>query len=157
MTKCYLCEKGVLKVKEVPYTIYGEPVGNFKGEVCEQCGETFFDEDVSKKMTEIAKKKGLWGLQAKTKIGQAGTTLDIRLPKRIIESLPIKLDCIAIEGIKKELKSEAGIISYPASNLLCGDRNQSLRAPSLMTTSYTFGSWPYLALNCALASRINES
>ena len=41
-------------------------------------------------MTEIAKEKGLWGLQAKTKIGRAGTTLDIRLPKRIIKFLDLK-------------------------------------------------------------------
>ena len=41
-------------------------------------------------MSEIAKKKGLWGLQTKPKIGQAGTTLDIRLPKKIIEFLDLK-------------------------------------------------------------------
>ena len=41
-------------------------------------------------MTEIAKKKGLWGLQSKTKIGQAGTNSDVRLPKRIIEFLNLK-------------------------------------------------------------------
>jgi antitoxin component of MazEF toxin-antitoxin module len=45
---------------------------------------------VSKKMTEIAKSKGIWGLQTKTKIGQAGTTLDIRLPKKIIDFLNLK-------------------------------------------------------------------
>ena len=41
-------------------------------------------------MTESAKKKGLWGLNAESKIGQSGTTLDIRLPKKIIEFMNLK-------------------------------------------------------------------
>ena len=88
--KCYMCEEGYLTKKKVDYKLYGVDIGNFNAEVCSKCGEVFFDEDTSKKMTEIAKKRGLWGLQAKTKIGQAGTTLDIRLPKRIIEFLNLK-------------------------------------------------------------------
>lgn len=87
MTKCYLCEKGVLRVREVPYAVYGEPVGKFKAEVCEVCGETFFDEGTSRKITAATKQKGLFGLGAKTKIGQAGSTLDVRLPKKIIDFL----------------------------------------------------------------------
>nr|MCK4930003.1 YgiT-type zinc finger protein [Nanoarchaeota archaeon] len=88
--KCYICEKGSLTKKKVDYKLYGISIGKFEAEICDKCGETFFDEDVSRKMTEIAKKKGLWGLQAKTKIGQSGTTLDIRLPKRIITFLNLK-------------------------------------------------------------------
>lgn len=90
MTKCYLCEKGILRVREVPYNLYGETVGKFKADVCEECGETFFDEETSAKITLATKAKGLWGIEAKTKIGQAGSTLDIRLPKRIIEFLNLK-------------------------------------------------------------------
>ncbi|MBI2130977.1 YgiT-type zinc finger protein [Candidatus Woesearchaeota archaeon] len=88
--KCYICETGNLNKLKVDYFLYGTSLGKFDAEVCDKCGETFFDEKVSKKMTEIAKKKGLWGLQAKTKIGQAGTALDIRLPKRIIDFLNLK-------------------------------------------------------------------
>ena len=87
--KCVICN-GDLTEKIVEHKEFGVSFGKFKGMVCNKCGETFFDEDVSKKMTEIAKKKGLWGLQTKTKIGQAGTTLDIRLPKRIIDFLNLK-------------------------------------------------------------------
>jgi len=90
MTKCYLCEKGVLRIREVPYSLYGEPIGKFKAEVCEACGETFFDEETSQKISVATKVKGLWGMEAKTKIGQAGSTLDIRLSKRIIEFLNLK-------------------------------------------------------------------
>ena len=90
MKKCYICETGSLSRKSVGYKLYGVLIGNFGAEVCNKCSEIFFDEETSKKMTEIAKKKGLWGLQSKTKIGQAGTTLDIRLPKKIIEFLNLK-------------------------------------------------------------------
>ena len=88
--KCYVCEKENLIKKRVDYNLYGVNIGKFNAEVCNKCGEIFFDENTSKKMTEIAKKKGLWGLQTKTKIGQSGTTLDVRLPKRIIEFLNLK-------------------------------------------------------------------
>lgn len=88
--KCYICEKGSLAKKKVDYKLYGVSIGKFDAEVCGKCGEVFFDEDASKKMNEIAKKKGLWGLQTKTKVGQAGTTLDIRLPKKIIDFLNLK-------------------------------------------------------------------
>ncbi|HLD05690.1 MAG TPA: hypothetical protein VJG90_08275 [Candidatus Nanoarchaeia archaeon] len=90
MVKCYLCEKGTLSRKKVDYELYGTSLGKFMAETCNACGEIFFSENVSKKMTELAKKKGLWGLYAKTKIGQAGTTLDIRLPKKIIQFLNLK-------------------------------------------------------------------
>ena len=88
--KCYICEKGNLRKEKVDYKLYGISLGKFNAEVCSKCGENFFEESVSKKMTEIAKKKGLWGLQTKTKIGQSGTTLDIRLPKRVIDFFNLK-------------------------------------------------------------------
>ena len=88
--KCYICEIGNLERRRVEYKFYGVELGMFNAEVCNHCGEIFFDENVSKQITTIAKKKGLWGLQTKTKIGQSETTLDIRLPKRIIDYLKLK-------------------------------------------------------------------
>ncbi len=90
MEKCYLCEQGQLKKKEVPYRLYGELVGYFKAEVCNKCGEVFFDEETSQEISKAAKAKNLWGLGSRTKIGQAGSTLDIRLPKKIIEFLNLR-------------------------------------------------------------------
>lgn len=90
MKKCYLCEKGELKKKKVPYTLYSELIGTFEAEICTTCGETFFDEKTSEKITAATKAKGLWGLGVQTKIGQAGNTLDIRLSKKIIEFLDLK-------------------------------------------------------------------
>ncbi|MBI2667239.1 hypothetical protein HYX17_00540 [Candidatus Woesearchaeota archaeon] len=88
--KCYICEKGNLKKERIEYNLYGISLGKFDALKCPKCSEIFFDEETSKKMTDIAKQKGLWGLEAKTKIGQAGTTLDIRLPRRLIEFLKLK-------------------------------------------------------------------
>ena len=88
--KCYICEKDSLKKKKAPYSLFGVKIGDFNAEVCNKCKEAFFDEKTSEKISGIVKEKGLWGLAYKTKIGQAGTTLDIRLNKKIIEFMKIK-------------------------------------------------------------------
>ncbi|MBI2138254.1 AbrB/MazE/SpoVT family DNA-binding domain-containing protein [Candidatus Woesearchaeota archaeon] len=88
--KCYLCGKGRLTSQLVDYALYGIHLGKFQAEACNKCNERFYTEAASKTMTEIAKKKGLWGLQARTKLGWAGTTLDIRLPKKIISFMGLK-------------------------------------------------------------------
>ncbi len=88
-TTCWECGKEMLK-KSVEYKLHGVLLGKFPAFVCEACKETIFSEKTSKAITAIAKQKGLWGLQAKTKVGQAGKTLDIRLPKKIIEFMRLK-------------------------------------------------------------------
>ncbi len=90
MEKCYICEKGNLKKERVPYRLYGELIGTFDAEVCDACKEVFFNEETSRKITAATKAKGLWGIGARTKIGQAGSALDIRLPKKIIEFLKLQ-------------------------------------------------------------------
>ena len=90
MKKCYLCNRGNLVKKKVDYVLYGEFLGKYDAEVCSTCKEEFYDEKAFDAMTDKAKAKGLWGLHAKSKIGQSGPTLDIRLPKRIIEHLQLK-------------------------------------------------------------------
>ena len=88
--KCYICEKGELIRVKTPYKLYGEYLGDFDAEQCSNCKEVFYSEEISRKMTEAAKKKGLWGLNAESKIGQSGTTLDVRLPKRVIDFMKLK-------------------------------------------------------------------
>jgi len=90
MTKCYICEKGTLQKVKKPYRLYGEYLGDVQAEQCIKCAEVFYSEETSKKMTEAAKKRGLWGLNAESKIGQSGTTLDIRVPKKIIDFMNLK-------------------------------------------------------------------
>ncbi|MFH1316473.1 MAG: hypothetical protein ABII01_03080 [Candidatus Woesearchaeota archaeon] len=86
---CWECRKK-MKDKQVEYSLYGQKIGKFPAKVCEKCNETIFSEETSKKITQIVKQKGLWGLQVKTKVGQSGSTLDIRLPKKIIEFFNLK-------------------------------------------------------------------
>lgn len=90
MTKCYVCEKGTLQVKNVDYTLYGIVLGKFGAEVCGTCHEIFFSEEVSREITDLAKEKGLFGLEAKTKIGRVGTALDVRFPKKLVEFYRLK-------------------------------------------------------------------
>jgi len=90
MKKCYMCNEGKLEKKKVDYLLLDENLGKFEAEVCNKCGEQFFDEKEDLEITKKAKEKGLWGIMAKTKIGQAGSTLDIRLPKKIIGFLNLK-------------------------------------------------------------------
>ena len=88
--KCYTCEQGNLARKLVEPKLYGIIIGKFKAKFCDRCGEIFYDKETFDKITELTKKKGLLGLQAKTKIGQSGSTLNIRLPKKIIDFLDLK-------------------------------------------------------------------
>jgi len=87
--KCWECDEKMVK-KEVDYSLYGIKIGKFPASVCSKCGETYFSEETSKKITKITKDKGLWGLGSKTKIGQAGSTLDIRLNKNLINFTKLK-------------------------------------------------------------------
>ena len=63
MTNCYICEKGELKQRKVPYSLYGIKMGGFDAEVCEACHEIFFSEAASRNITKATKQKGLWGIQ----------------------------------------------------------------------------------------------
>ena len=86
---CWECGER-MKNKPVDYFLYGIKIGRFPAQVCENCNETYFSEETSRKITQRTKQKGLWGLQAKTTVGKVGSTLDIRLPKRIIDFLRLK-------------------------------------------------------------------
>ncbi|MBU0627699.1 MAG: type II toxin-antitoxin system MqsA family antitoxin [Nanoarchaeota archaeon] len=88
--KCYICNKGELVKKEVPRELYGKAIGKFKAEVCSHCNEAFYDEETSRKITEKTKKMGLWGLEARTKIGVSGSVLDVRLNKNIVNFFHLK-------------------------------------------------------------------
>lgn len=81
---------GKIVEKNIPYALYGVKLGDFPAEVCTNCGEIVFSEETSRQMTAKAKELGLWNLEAKTKIGQAGDALDVRFPKRIVDFLRLK-------------------------------------------------------------------
>lgn len=90
MTKCYICEKGNLNKKKIDYKLHGVVLGKFDAMICNKCGETFFDEETSRKMTKSAKEKGLWKLEAETSVTQSGNSLAIRIPRKIAQFLNFK-------------------------------------------------------------------
>ncbi len=81
--KCYICGKDKVTKKKVDVKPYGISIGKFTAEVCSNCNETFFDEKTSDKIDEVSKKMGLWGLEAKTRIGQVGNSIDVKISKKI--------------------------------------------------------------------------
>ena len=86
---CWECQRP-LRERKVGYSLYGIKLGTFPARVCDHCHETYFSEDTSRKITRLAKQKGLWGLHATSTVGQAGNALDIRLPKRLAAFLKLR-------------------------------------------------------------------
>lgn len=89
--KCPMCEKGILKRDKIKEEMFGVYLGEFPAEVCTKCSESFTDEGTTRKIEEIAKKKGIWGLGKKTKITKTGNSLAVRIPKDIADYLKLKL------------------------------------------------------------------
>jgi len=81
---------GRMEKKMVDFSMYGISLGKFEAEVCSTCGEELFSEEVSKQIDAVAKKKELWGLEAHTKIAQAGDSLVIRVNKKIADFYGLK-------------------------------------------------------------------
>ena len=89
MPKCDEC-MGHIERKKIDYFFLGENLGKFDAEVCTKCGETLFDEEVSGKITEAAKAKGLWNLSAKAKVGKVGGSIAVTIGKKIAEFAGLK-------------------------------------------------------------------
>lgn len=88
--KCPICEKGTLHLKKITEEMFGVALGVFPAEVCSSCGESFTDEGTTKAIEEVAKRKGILGLGAKTKVTRTGNSLAVRIPKVIAEYLHLK-------------------------------------------------------------------
>ena len=106
-TKCEECEGRIIREK-VDFSIYGVSLGRFEAEVCSKCGETLFDESTSDKIDKVAKERGLWGLEARTRVGVAGDGLVIRINKKIAQFMGIKKgeEVTLIPESKHQLKIE---------------------------------------------------
>src|SRR3989344_6586629 len=87
-----ICEEcnGNIEKKLVDYILLGKNMGKFEAEVCRNCGEQVFDEDVSNKIEKKAKQLGLWGLQAKVKVNKVGNSIAVTVTKPISEFLNLK-------------------------------------------------------------------
>ncbi|UCF08518.1 MAG: AbrB/MazE/SpoVT family DNA-binding domain-containing protein [Thermoplasmata archaeon] len=89
MTKCPMCEKGVLKKKKIEEKMFGISLGKFTAEVCDKCGESFLDENAMRKIEEKAKELGIWGLAKDIKIVKSGNSLSVRIPAKIARFLEL--------------------------------------------------------------------
>ena len=87
--KCEECGGKIIH-KKVDFSMYGISLGKFPAEVCTKCGEEVFSEEVSDEIEKKTKEKGLYGLEARTRIGVAGNCLDIRIGKNVAKFLELK-------------------------------------------------------------------
>jgi len=90
MVRCPVCDKGTLRPGKVKESMFGVELGEYDGEICSKCGETFLDSDVTKKLEEKAKALGLWGISKKVKIVRSGNSLCIRIPAELARFLDLK-------------------------------------------------------------------
>lgn len=86
--KCEECG-GRIQRKAVDYSYVGEHIGKFEAEVCTKCHEVVFDERASAAIERKVKEKHLYGLGSTTKVGVAGSSVVIRITKRLAEFLQI--------------------------------------------------------------------
>jgi YgiT-type zinc finger domain-containing protein len=90
MEKCPICEKGNLKKIMNKERVHGVFLGEFPAKKCSHCGEIWTDGKTMEKIEKIAKKKGVYGLGATTKITKTGNSLAVRIPKKIADYLKLK-------------------------------------------------------------------
>ena len=85
--KCPICDKGTLVKGRIKESMFGVFLGEFPAQICRACGESFTDQQTTRKIEEAAKKKRIWGLGKKTRIIKAGNSLAVRIPKNLAEYL----------------------------------------------------------------------
>jgi YgiT-type zinc finger domain-containing protein len=86
---CPMCGKGTLRKGKVKEYMFGEYLGEYPALICSACKESFTDSATTKKIEAAAKRKGIWGLGAKTNITRVGNSLAVRIPKRLAEHLKL--------------------------------------------------------------------
>ena len=87
--KCDECGGNFVKKKK-EFELFGISLGEFDALVCQKCSQTLFTEEVSDQIDKIAKEKGLWGLESRTKVAQTGDSLTIRVNKKLANFLNLK-------------------------------------------------------------------
>ncbi len=87
--KCVLCNGETVK-KNIEHKELGVSLGTFKADVCQKCGEVYFDQQTAQKIQEKSKELGLFGLSRKAKVAEIGNSIAIRIPKEIADFLQLK-------------------------------------------------------------------
>lgn len=88
--KCPSCGKGSLREQRVKETMFGADLGEFGGEVCDACGESYLDEAAMRVLEERAREAGVWGLGRKLKVARSGNSLVLRIPADLASFLNLK-------------------------------------------------------------------
>ncbi|MBI4016675.1 MAG: hypothetical protein HY363_03200 [Candidatus Aenigmarchaeota archaeon] len=88
--KCTACNTGQYEKKKIHYDFLGERIGIFDALVCSGCKETLFESAASDKIEAEVKRRGLWGLRARSKVSKVGNALDVRIPKSLADFLALK-------------------------------------------------------------------
>jgi YgiT-type zinc finger domain-containing protein len=88
--RCPICGKGTLRSGLVHERMFGIDLGDYPGEICDRCGESFLSSDHMKRVEERAKELGLWGLASKVRIAKSGNSLVVRIPSRLARYLKLK-------------------------------------------------------------------
>lgn len=87
---CTHCNMGNYEKKKTSYIFLGETMGTFDALKCNHCGETLFEAAASDQIEAEVKRRGLWGLRARTKVSEVGNALDVRIPKSLAQFLSLK-------------------------------------------------------------------
>lgn len=108
--KCITCEKAEMVKKKVEYIQFGHSFGKFDTLVCPMCGETLFETGASAQIEKRAKELGVWGLAKKIRIGTSGSSLDVKLPKSLVNFLGLKKGQEVIIEPKEKNKLEITVV-----------------------------------------------
>jgi len=79
---CPMCG-GRLRKGRREYFYGGISLGEHEAEVCGRCSEVFFTEEAADAIDRLAKERGVWGLEARTKVSYSGNSPIVRIPKEI--------------------------------------------------------------------------
>lgn len=90
MAPCPVCGKGKLRKGRVREEMFGIDLGEYPGEICDACGESFVDQETMKKIEARAKALGLWGLPRKVSVAKSGNSLVVRIPADLARFLKLK-------------------------------------------------------------------
>lgn len=108
--ECYKCGRAVFMKKKVDFVQLGISLGKFDALVCPLCDETVFEGAVSKHIEIKAKEAGIWGLARKTRIGTSGSSLDVKVPKVIVDLLQLRKGQEVIIEPREKNKIEITVI-----------------------------------------------
>jgi hypothetical protein len=88
--RCPVCGKGSLRPAKVHEEMFGVDLGDYDGEVCDRCGESFLTKNSMDQIEARAKARGLWGLATKVKVVRSGNSLVVRIPSPLARYLKLR-------------------------------------------------------------------